>query len=111
MFQQAAEGKRGKAALEAIGEAYAELLAGDSSYLRGQMNAYVACDDPDIRIAVAAGFGELVTYVERVSGCDQATIAKFFAKGMLMNVLASMGMKHEPEAWALRLIEGCKEPL
>ena len=111
MFQHAAEGKRGLEALEAIGAAYGELLAADPAYLRSQMQAYVACDDPDIRQAVAAGFGELVTYVERVSGSDQETVASFFAKGMLMNVIASMGMTATPEPWATRLLEGCKEPV
>ena len=38
----------------------------------------------------ARGYGRLVDYVETVSGADRVTIARFFAKGMLMNVLAAM---------------------
>src|SRR5213594_1574198 len=48
VFQRAAEGKRGEDALEAMGQAYVELLA-DRLRLRGQMQAYAACDDPELR--------------------------------------------------------------
>jgi AcrR family transcriptional regulator len=110
IFQRAAEGKRGEDALHAIGEAYAELLASDHTYLRGQMQAYAACGDPEIREAVRNGYGDLVTYVERVSGADPATVSAFFAGGMLMNVLSSMQLTDPTEPWAQRLLEGCKKP-
>jgi len=109
IFQRAAEGKRGEEALHAIGEAYGELLATNRTYLRGQMQAYAACDDPEICAVVQNGFGDLVTYVERVSGADPATISAFFAKGMLMNVLSSMHLNDPTEPWAIRLLEGCKD--
>jgi AcrR family transcriptional regulator len=109
IFQRAAEGKRGEEALQAIGEAYGELLATDRTYLRGQMQAYAACDDPEICQVVRNGYGDLVTYVERVSGADPATISAFFAKGMLMNVLSSMDLNDPTEPWAKRLLEGCKD--
>jgi AcrR family transcriptional regulator len=108
-FQAAAEGKRGEEALQAIGEAYGELLASDRIYLRSQMQAYAACDDPDICAVVQNGYGDLVTYVERVSGADPETISAFFAKGMLMNVLSSMHLSDPTEPWAQRLLQGCKD--
>jgi AcrR family transcriptional regulator len=110
IFQRAAEGKRGEDALHAIGAAYGELLESDRSYLRGQMQAYAACDDPDVCAVVQNGYGDLVTYVERVSGADPATISAFFASGMLMNVLASMQLQDPTEPWAVRLLEGCRKP-
>jgi AcrR family transcriptional regulator len=109
MFQRAAEGARGEEALRAIGGAYGELLVNDRTYLRSQMAAYAACEDPDICEAVRNGFGDLVHYVERVSGLEPKRISAFFAKGMLMNVLSSMGLTTPTEPWAQRLIEGCKE--
>jgi AcrR family transcriptional regulator len=109
IFQRAAEGKRGDEALQAIGEAYGELLATDRTYLRGQMQAYAACDDPQICEVVRNGYGDLVTYVERVSGADPATVARFFAKGMLLNVLSSMQLMNPTEPWAQRLLDGSKE--
>jgi AcrR family transcriptional regulator len=110
LFQRAAEGKRGEEALHAIGEAYAELLATDRTYLPNQMQAYAASDDPDVRAIVQDGYGDLVTYVERVSGADPETVSAFFAKGMLMNVLSSMQLQTSTEPWAVRLLEGCKPP-
>ena len=76
IFQRAAEGKRGEEALQAIGQAYGELLASDRIYLRAQMQAYAACDDPEICAVVRNGYGDLVTYVERVSGVSPAELAR-----------------------------------
>lgn len=109
-FQHAAEGKRGAEALSAIGEAYGIALEANRRYLLLQMQSYVACDDPDVCKVVQDGFGDLVTYVERVSDADAETVAAFFAKGMLMNVLASMQLQNPTEPWAVRLLEGCKPP-
>jgi len=91
IFQRAAEGKRGEEALKAMGEAYRTLLE-DRVRLRAQMQSYAACDDPEICAVVRAGYGDIVTYVERVSGADRATVSGWFAKGMLMNVIASMDL-------------------
>ena len=112
-FRAAASGKSGADALHAIGEAYAESLESDSTMLQGQLQSYAASvEDADIREATARGFGRLVDYVETVSGADRVTIARFFAKGMLMNVLAAMQYSIANEtndSWAVRLAEGCKE--
>jgi AcrR family transcriptional regulator len=108
LFQRAAEGKRGEAALEAMGDAYVNQLLPDRTRLLGQMQAYAACEDPGIRGAVRAGYGDLVAYVERVSGLPPQAIAQFFAAGMLLNVIACMDLSDSAEPWAARLLEGCK---
>jgi AcrR family transcriptional regulator len=105
-FQRAAEGKRGEEALQAIGQAYERLLQSDRVYLRAQMQAYAASEDPDIAAVVRGGYGDLVTYVERVSGAEPAELSRFFSHGMLLNVLASMHGTEEP--WGTRLVAGCK---
>src|SRR5207248_10034049 len=92
MFQRAAEGKRGEEALDAMGEAYVAQLSVDRTRLLLQMQAYAACDDPEIAAVVRHGFGDLVAYAERVSGLEEKEISAFFAQGMLLNVLASMGL-------------------
>ena len=102
----AAEGKRGEEALQAIGEAYGQLL-GDRIRLQAQLQAYAACSDPEVCEVVRAGFGDLVTYVERVSGVGPEEISRFFAAGMLWNVVAAMDLQHSGEEWAARLIAGC----
>jgi AcrR family transcriptional regulator len=111
LFQRAAEGKRGEAALEAIGKAYVEQLEADRVRLRAQMNAYVACDDPEVREVVRAGYGDLVAYIRRVSGADWPTTWQFFATGMLLNVLASMHVDDKPEPWMQELLSGCGKEL
>jgi len=106
-FQRAAEGKRGEEALHAMGQAYSEHMLADHAKLRSQMQAYASCDDEDIRAVVRAGFGDLVAYVERVSGLPPEQVSSFFAAGMLMNVIASIGLQEGGEPWAARLLEGC----
>jgi AcrR family transcriptional regulator len=110
MFQRAAEGLRGKEALDAMGTAYVDRLLNDRMRLRVQMQAYVACDDPQICAVVRAGYGDLVAYVERVSGLPEKDVAAFFAQGMLLNTFASMDLADEPtEQWAVRLLDACKD--
>jgi AcrR family transcriptional regulator len=109
IFQRAAEGKRGEEAMGAMGQAYGELLASNRLYLPLQMQAYAACGDPEICEVVRNGFGDLVSYVERVSAADPASVSAFFAQGMLMNVLSSMHLNNPTEPWAQRLIAGCKD--
>ena len=107
-FQRAAEGKRGEEALEAMGEAYLALLA-DRSRLMAQMQAYASCDDPEIRAVVREGYGDLFTWTERVTGLGPAELGHFFAKGMLLNVVAAMDLLNSDEPWARRLVDGCRE--
>ncbi|HEU5491028.1 MAG TPA: TetR/AcrR family transcriptional regulator [Gaiellaceae bacterium] len=113
IFRAAAAGTSGEEALDAIGQAYAELIESDRTMLQGQLQAYsAAVNDEEIRASVARGYGRLVDYVEAVSGADRETVARFFAKGMLLNVLAAMDYSFEREprdSWAARLAEGCKE--
>jgi AcrR family transcriptional regulator len=109
MFQTAAAGLGGEEALHAIGEAYVERLGTDPTYLHSQMQAYAASNDPEIRDVVRKGYGELVEYVERVSGLAPDRVSHFFAKGMLLNVVASMDLLGAEEGWAQRLIDGCRK--
>src|SRR5690349_8823973 len=78
-FHAAAEGKTGEAALQAMGEAYVEMITADPNRLRGQLQAYAACDDQDICAVVRRGFGELVDFVERSAGVDAPALSRFFA--------------------------------
>jgi AcrR family transcriptional regulator len=106
-FQRAAEGVRGEEALRAIGAAYAEQLLPNRTMLRIQMQAYAACDDPDIRDLVRGGWGDLFAYVERVSGGDARATTLFFAQGMLLNVIVSIGGAEQNEPWLARVVELC----
>ena len=112
LFQRAAEGRRGMDALQAIGQAYMEQVRTDRTWLRAQMQAYAAAsDDPDIRAAVRAGYGDLVAYVRRVGEPDDAVLWSFFSTGMLLNVLAAMHITDDPDPWMTELLAACGKAL
>jgi AcrR family transcriptional regulator len=107
LFRQAAGERRGQEALDAMGEAYASMVTTDRTRLLAQMEGYAACDDPEVRDAMRAGYGKLHLFVETVSGLDEAAVANWFARGMLLNVAAAMDLWGSREPWARRLLEGC----
>jgi AcrR family transcriptional regulator len=104
-FERAAEGKAGEEALEAMGAAYGELIRSNPNRLRGQLQSYAACADPDIRAAVRKGYGEIVDAVERASGVGADRLSTFFARGMLINVVAAMELLDADEPWARKLLQ------
>jgi hypothetical protein len=92
-----------------MGTAYEELVVSDRTRLLGQLQAYAACDDPDVRAAIRRGYGELFGFVEAVADVPAEAVSQWFAKGMLLNVIAAMDLPNDPEPWAARLIAGCKK--
>jgi AcrR family transcriptional regulator len=107
-FQRVAEGKRGEEALAAMGEAYMTQFLPDRVRLRGQLQSYAACGDPEICEVVREGFAEIVSYVERVSGVPTEQVAAFMAKGMFLNTIAALDLDQRPAPWSERLIEALK---
>jgi AcrR family transcriptional regulator len=107
-FAQAAEGKTGADALKAMGRSYGELIRSNPNRLRAQMQTYAACDDPDVCAAARKGFGDLVAFVQQASGVDDDALSQFFARGMLINVVASMDLLDSDEAWAKKLLAFCE---
>jgi AcrR family transcriptional regulator len=77
--------------LEHMGHAYVEMLLADRNILRLQLHAYAACSDPDIRAVVRDEYLALWQTVARVSGGDPYGLHEWFAQGMLINVIASIG--------------------
>jgi AcrR family transcriptional regulator len=109
-MRDAAVGKTGEEALEAMGKGYMDMLADDPRRLMLQMHMYAASDDEDVCRVAREGYGRLVEFVEGASGLDTARVARFFAKGMLINVIAAMGLRDDTDGWAGRLVDGCKQP-
>jgi AcrR family transcriptional regulator len=106
-FRYAVEhGDTGLAVADRIGMMYFEMIR-DRSKLRMQMQAYASSDDPDVRDLVQRGFAELTAYVQRATGFDDEQVALFMARGMLLNVMASMDILESDAAWAVALREGC----
>ena len=98
-FTGAAADRTGEQALEAMGDAYEHLLD-DRTLLLLQMQAYAACDDPEIRDATRTGFKQLWALVERLTGLPYERVMMFFAVGMLLNVAAAMDLPAVDERWA-----------
>ena len=78
------------AILKAMGETYLDLLR-DREMLRLQLQAYAACEDPEIQAVVRDEWMALYESVARVSGANEAELHAWFAEGMLLNVAAAIG--------------------
>jgi AcrR family transcriptional regulator len=108
VFERASRGKTGREAAMAMGEAYNEVLS-DPYRLQMQLKCWSSCDDPDVRELARSMWRELVDLVEQRTGGTQAEVAGFFSKGVLLAILQGMGTFEQPEPWAERLVEGCRE--
>jgi hypothetical protein len=90
-----------------MGMAYGRLLA-DRELLLVQLHSHAAAaDNPEIRDAARQCFERLVELVERESGADSVTVGRFFATGMLMNVMAALDAPSVPSYWAQVLTSYC----
>jgi AcrR family transcriptional regulator len=97
-FTTAAGDLTGDEALSAMADAY-ELLLDDRTLLLLQMQAYAACDDPEIRAVTRTGYKKLWELTERLTGLPFQRVVDFFAVGMLMNVAAAMDLPSVDERW------------
>jgi AcrR family transcriptional regulator len=76
--------------LVAMGQAYGQLLR-DRELLLGQLQAYAACGDPEIREVVGAEFIAIYRMVAELSGAEERELEQWFGIGMLMNTAAAIG--------------------
>jgi AcrR family transcriptional regulator len=87
------EASRGKSTteerLEAMGQAYMELLA-NRDEIRFQMQAHAAAGNPELAEPVRQEFLGLWEDIKRMSGASDDQVREFLAKGMLLNVIASL---------------------
>jgi AcrR family transcriptional regulator len=104
-FREAAGDATGEDALERMGARYGELLH-DRDELLLQMQAYAACDDPEIGTVTRREFGLLWRDVARISGLPEDRLQAFFATGMLMNVMAALDAASHPAQW----VKACVAP-
>jgi AcrR family transcriptional regulator len=94
-FLEAARGKRSaEARLDAMGQAYMELLA-NRDEIRFQMQAHAAAGNPELAEPIRREFTGLWEDVKRMSGASDDQVRDFMAKGMLLNVFASLELADE----------------
>ena len=96
--------------LEAMGHAYVRLLLADRGILRLQLQAYAACGDPDIQTFVRDNYGVLWQTVATISGADTEAVRRWFADGMLINVIASISNASTMEDFFASLMGSASAP-
>jgi AcrR family transcriptional regulator len=90
--------------LEVMGLAYCEMLEKGRERLMLQLQAYVACDDPDVREHVRRGYERLYLAVKDASGADAEHLRSWFSTGMFLNVMAAMKASDVRGTWAQALV-------
>jgi AcrR family transcriptional regulator len=105
-FQEAAAANREGDVFLSMGHAYGDVRR-DRATLMFQMQAYAACEDPDVRKVVREEFAALYQFVESVSGGDDEKVQEFFKTGMLINVAAAMDLGALDSPWAHSFLKGC----
>src|SRR5215211_9469743 len=88
----AAEAPEGEK-LTAMGHAYTNELLPDRHALLMMMQGFAAASDPDIQEAVRSKYGEIVSEVARLSGSPPDEVFRFFAHGMLLNIITALDLR------------------
>ena len=102
-----AEGLPPAGILQRMGGAYMPLLLGDRGVLQLQLHAYAAsCQDPEIRAAVRQSYLTIWRTAAEVSGANAQQMHLWFAEGMLINVIASIGDETTPDEFDHWLVQG-----
>ena len=106
VFQEAAAENREGDVFLSMGSAYGDVRR-DRASLMFQMQAYAACEDPDVRKVVREEYAAIYKFVESVSGGDEAKVQEFFRIGMLINVAAAMDLGALDSRWSQSFLKGC----
>lgn len=95
--------------LDAMGEAYADLIA-DRDLIRLQGHAQSACDVPEIRAAVQRGLRDLVTEATLISGAEARSVQLLIAYGQLCHLIVQADLGALDETWAHTVSDGFRHP-
>jgi AcrR family transcriptional regulator len=109
-FEQAAERAAGEppgAVLDAMGAAYAELIA-DRDLLLLQVHAQAAAGVPEIRDALRRGLARTTEVVTSRSGAPPEDVRWFMAWGQLCHLAVSASLFDLDDAWATTLTDGLR---
>jgi AcrR family transcriptional regulator len=91
-FRRAAAAAPEGEKLTAMGEAYTHVLLPDRHALLMMMQGFAAASDADIQDSVRAKYGEIVSEVSRLSGAPPDEVFRFFAHGMLLNIITALDL-------------------
>lgn len=103
----AASGQGPDQVLEAMGDAYAELIA-DRSLLMLQVHAQSAADEPAVRQAMRDGVRAVVDLAQERTGADDDQIQRFIAYGQLCHLIVTADLDSTNARWARVLTHGMR---
>lgn len=93
--------------LEAMGEAYADLIA-DRDLLMLQVHAQSAADVAEIGDALRRGLGAVTEFARSRSRAADPDIQRFIAYGQLCHLIVTTGLDASVAPWAAVLTEGIR---
>lgn len=96
-----------QAVLDAMGDAYAELIA-DRSLLMLQVHAQAATGEPQIQTAVRDGLRSVVELAKERSGADDRQVQRFIAFGQLCHLIVTAELDDVDRRWARTLTDGMR---
>jgi AcrR family transcriptional regulator len=89
-FHEAVENRGERSPMDAMADAYTELLTHDPAALRCQVYAWASSSDPEIGEAARASYREVWKTAQRLSAEDPESVRDFMSHGMLLTVLAAL---------------------
>jgi AcrR family transcriptional regulator len=101
VFRRAAAGAPPEDRLKAMGHAYIDELLPERHEILLLLQCYAASADSDVQAHVRGRYVELVHLVAGLAGIQAADAFDFFAKGMLLNVMAALDLPSlaDTEPW------------
>lgn len=111
-FRETADHHDGGSLLPALGTAYIRLIA-DRELLGMELQGYAASSDPVIRAESKHQYGELVELVRELTRAPDEELQRFFALGMLLNIIVALDLHLTPDVpWIATLLgEKCRAML
>jgi AcrR family transcriptional regulator len=107
VFRRAAAEAPPGAKLEAMGHAYTTQLLPDRHAVLMMMQGFAATSEREIQVDVRRRYGDVVTEVTRLSGADPDEVWRFFAIGMLLNIVTALdiGEIADEAPWAAAWVQ------
>lgn len=97
------------ATLDAMGDAYAALIA-DRTLLLIQVHAQSVAAIPAIGDALRAGLARVTRFAKRRSGADDRDVQRFIAYGQLCHLVVTSGISDIDDDWSRILTDDLRHP-
>ncbi|MCM3778381.1 TetR/AcrR family transcriptional regulator [Microbacterium hydrocarbonoxydans] len=95
--------------LDAMGEAYADLIR-DRSLLMLQVHAQSAAEIPEIGDALRAGLAKVTEFVQQRSAASDDAVQRFIAYGQLCHLIVTARVDESSAPWAKIVAHGIRHP-